>query len=321
MNRADDPLLEVEDLVVRYGDDAPAPAVDGVSLTLCRGEALGLVGESGSGKSTLARTIVGLVRPLSGDVRLAGRSVVGLPPKARRALCRRLQLVFQDPYGSLDPRLSVADAVAEPIRVHGLARRAEVAPIVDRALAEVGLDPAECRRRPHELSGGQRQRVGLARALVLEPEVLILDEPVSALDVSVQALALDLLLDLRRRRDLTLLFIAHDLAVVRRVSDRVAVMAGGRIVESGPRDDVYERPLHPYTRALLAAAPIPDPEAEARRRASRPTGLRPAAGLAPACPFTPGCPLAAKRCREEEPRLLPHRPGHDAACHLAEENA
>jgi oligopeptide transport system ATP-binding protein len=315
------PILEVDDLRVHFPTPAGVVrAVDGVSFRLRRGETLGLVGESGCGKSTTARAIVGLVPPTSGSVRFEGREIAG-NARALRALRPRLQMVFQDPYASLDPRMTVASIVAEPLQVHRRARgRAALDARVCELLSLVGLDPSMRRRYPHEFSGGQRQRIGLARALALEPDVLLLDEPVSALDVSVQAQVLNLLEDLRSRLDLSYLLIAHNLGVVRHVCDRVAVMYLGRVVEEAPRDDLFERPIHPYTRALLSAVPVPDPEVEARRRRIALTGEIPSPlARIEGCPFRTRCPHAFDRCVLETPLLLEHRPGRHAACHLPEE--
>jgi ABC-type oligopeptide transport system ATPase subunit len=261
----DEAVLEITDLHVHFTRRTGlrrsdvVRAVDGVSLTLGRGETLGLVGESGCGKSTLVRTVFGMNRPVSGEIRVLGERPELLPARQRRALQNRVQLVFQDPYSSLDPRLSVHDIVAEPLRIAGRYSRDRILEL----LAEVGLGPDALQRTPAQFSGGQRQRIGIARALALRPEVLILDEPVSALDVSVQAQVINLLGDLQARLGLSYLFIAHDLSVVRHLSDRVAVMRQGRIVETGDCRQIFERPAHPYTRSLLAAVPIPDPHQRA----------------------------------------------------------
>jgi oligopeptide/dipeptide ABC transporter ATP-binding protein len=316
------PLLAVEGLRVHF----PVPhgvvrAVDGVDFALARGETLGLVGESGCGKSTVARTIVGLVQPTAGSIRYDGREIAGLAPGPLRPFRRHLQMVFQDPYASLNPRMTVASAIGEALVLQRRDRREKtVDPEVCRLMGLVGLDPSMRRRYPHEFSGGQRQRIGLARALALEPDVLLLDEPVSALDVSVQAQVLNLLEDLRRELDLTYLFIAHHLAVVRHVSDRVAVMYLGRIVELASRDEIYERPIHPYTVALLSAVPVPDPQVERRRERIRLEGEIPSpTARISGCPFRTRCPHAFDRCVEETPLLKEHEPGHWAACHLPEE--
>ena len=294
-------------------------AVDGVGFTIDRGQTLGLVGESGCGKTTVARLLLRLTEPTAGDVFFAGDSVFALDGPRLRALRRRMQVVFQDPYGSLNPRMRVRRTLAEPLEIHRLAAGAELERRVERLLDEVGLDPALARAYPHELSGGQRQRVGIARALAVEPEFLVCDEPVSALDVSVQAQVLNLLADLRRKRGLTMLFIAHDLAVVRHMTEHVAVMYLGRIVERAPAQGLYAAPRHPYTTALLSAVPIPDPTRQTRRillPGDVPSPARPPSG----CPFHPRCPHPQKnaRCRSELPQLRELSAGHFAACHFAE---
>jgi len=317
-SQAGSPLLSVRDLHVGF----PSPhglvkAVDGVSFDLKRGETLSLVGESGCGKSTTARAIIGLVRPSSGSIEFDGRDIA----HDRRALAAarsRLQMVFQDPYASLDPRMDAGAIVGEPLVVH---RRVRGRDALDARVCElferVGLDPTMRRRYPHEFSGGQRQRIGLARALALDPDVVLLDEPVSALDVSVQAQVLNLLEDLRRRHGLTYLFIAHNLGVVRHVSDRIAVMYLGRIVEIAPRDDLFARPVHPYTKALLSAVPVPDPDAEARRRRIPIEGEIPSpTARIEGCAFRSRCPLAFDRCAVETPVLTERSSGRLAACHL-----
>jgi oligopeptide transport system ATP-binding protein len=314
----DVPLLSVTDLHVGFPTEGGlVRAVDGVSFDLRRGETLSLVGESGCGKSTTARAIVGLIRPDAGRIEFEGRDIA-FDRRALKAVRPRLQMLFQDPYASLDPRMDVGAIVAEPLVVH---RRLDGRAELDRRVCElfetVGLDASLRRRYPHEFSGGQRQRIGLARALALEPDVLLLDEPVSALDVSVQAQVLNLLEDLRRRHGLTYLFIAHNLGVVRHVSDRVAVMYLGRIVETGPRDDLFGRPLHPYTVALLSAVPVPDPALEARRRRIPLQGEIPSpTAVIEGCAFRSRCAHAFDRCSVEAPRLVEREPGRFAACHL-----
>ncbi len=319
------PLLRVVDLVKHYASGGlfarkgpPVRAVDGVSFELGRGETLGLVGESGCGKSTVGRTILRLQEPTGGKAFFEGTDVFALERAALRQLRRRMQIIFQDPYGSLNPRMRVGDAVAEGIEIHRLATGAEVKRRVGALLEEVGLDPTYARRYPHEFSGGQRQRIGIARALAVEPAFIVCDEPVSALDVSVQAQVLNLLADLQRRRDLSYLFIAHDLAVVRQVAQRVAVMYLGRIVEEGFTEALLARPSHPYTVALLSAAPEPDPESQ-KQRIVLAGDLPSPSAPPPGCPFHTRCfhPKRDERCRTELPVLRPVN-GTRAACHYAE---
>jgi oligopeptide/dipeptide ABC transporter ATP-binding protein len=319
------PLLQVRDLVKYYsagglfgGGAPPVRAVDGVSFEVGQGETLGLVGESGCGKSSAGRTILRLQEPTSGSAVFEGTDVFSLDRPSLRRLRRRMQIIFQDPYGSLNPRMTVGAAVAEGIEIHRLAAGAEVARRVSALLEEVGLDPGYARRYPHEFSGGQRQRIGIARALAVEPAFIVCDEPVSALDVSVQAQVLNLLADLQRDRGLSYLFIAHDLAVVRQIAQRVAVMYLGRIVESGPTEALLSAPRHPYTVALLSAVPEPDPT---RRRARIVLGgdLPSPSNPPPGCPFHTRCfhPAKDQRCRTEVPEL--RLVGSTAAaCHYAE---
>jgi peptide/nickel transport system ATP-binding protein len=317
-------LLEVRDLVKHYaagglfGGGRPVRAVEGVSFDVGRSETVALVGESGCGKSSVGRTILRLQEPTSGRAMFDGIDVFALDRAALRRLRRRMQVIFQDPYGSLNPRMTVGAAVAEGIEIHGLARGAEIGRRVAGLLEEVGLDPGYARRYPHEFSGGQRQRIGIARALAVEPSFIVCDEPVSALDVSVQAQVLNLLADLQRDRGLSYLFIAHDLAVVRQIARRVEVMYLGRIVESGPTEALLASPRHPYTVALLSAVPEPDPT----RRRSRivlsgdlPSPSNPPSG----CPFHTRCfhPGRNERCRTELPLLRPVG-ATLAACHYAE---
>jgi oligopeptide/dipeptide ABC transporter ATP-binding protein len=319
------PLLEVRDLVKYYhagglfGRSAPpVRAVDGVSFELAKGETLALVGESGCGKSSVGRTILRLQEPTSGRALFDGVDVFGLGREELRRLRRRMQIVFQDPYSSLNPRMTVGAAIAEGIEIHHLAPRREISARVSALLEEVGLDPAYARRYPHEFSGGQRQRIGIARALGVQPAFIVCDEPVSALDVSVQAQVLNLLSDLQRQRQLSYLFIAHDLAVVRQIAHRIAVMYLGRIVEQGATDDLLSQPRHPYTVALLSAVPEPDPTVQ-RRRIVLSGDLPSPSNPPPGCPFHTRCfhPLKSERCRTEVPLL---RPVHAtlAACHYAE---
>ncbi len=320
-NDVSGPLLSIRDLEVHFPSPAgPVRAVDGVSFDLRRGETLGLVGESGCGKSTTARAIVGLVPITGGTILFDGVDLARGGKSAWREARPRLQMVFQDPYASLNPRMTVARIVSEPLAIHGRlpggsAREARVCELLET----VGLDASLRRRYPHEFSGGQRQRIGLARALALEPDLLLLDEPVSALDVSVQAQVLNLLEDLRRRLGLTYLFIAHNLGVVRHVSDRIAVMYLGRIVELATRDALFASPLHPYTEALLSAVPVPDPEIEAhRKRIPLPGEIPSPTARIEGCPFRSRCPKAFDRCATEAPELREHRRDQWAACHLPE---
>jgi peptide/nickel transport system ATP-binding protein len=293
-------------------------AVDRVSLDIGESEVLGLVGESGCGKSTLGRAHIRPVEPTSGRIVFDGQDITGFSDAQMRPIRRRVQMVFQDPFASLNPRHSVGRIIAEPLKVHGWADDRHVR--VRELLELVGLPSDAASRYPHEISGGQRQRVGLARALALHPDFLVCDEPVSALDVSIQAQIVNLLEDLQNRLDLTYLFIAHDLAVVRHISDRIVVMYLGKVVEIAPADDLYENPLHPYTLALLSAIPIPDPRIERQRRSIRVPGDLPSpANPPPACRFHTRCPFVQPtRCAEDEP-VLRELDGHIVACHFAEE--
>jgi peptide/nickel transport system ATP-binding protein/oligopeptide transport system ATP-binding protein len=295
-------------------------AVDGVSFTIASGRTLGLVGESGCGKSTTGRAMLRLIEPDRGRVTIDGQDVLALGARELRVLRRRLQIVFQDPYGSLNPRMTVRQTLAEPLAIHRIARAASAQQRIAALLEEVGLDRAFQDSYPHELSGGQRQRVGIARALSVEPQVLVLDEPVSALDVSVQAQVLNLLVDLQERRRLTYLFIAHDLAVVKHIADDVAVMYLGKIVERASAAALYAGPRHPYTTSLLSAVPVPDPRAQ-RQRIVLAGDVPSPAHPPPGCPFHPRCPHPKKneRCRTEPPALREVTPGQLVACHFAEE--
>jgi len=311
------PCLEVRDLQVgfRLDDGRFVQAVRGVSLAVCQGEILGLVGESGCGKSTLARACAALVPVNAGDVLLNGVSFHGLPPRERRRRRPDLQMVFQDPYASLNPRMTVQETLAEAIRVRQPLRGAALRAAVQRLLTEVGLSAEQAVRYPHEFSGGQRQRIAIARALATQPRLIIADEPVSALDVSIQAQIINLTRRLCRDHALAMLFISHDLAVVHYLADRIAVMYLGRIMEIGPADAVILRPAHPYTRALVSAIPDPDPTREQARShlllaGDLPSLLRPPSG----CPFRTRCPWAAAACATAEPALLPAGEGRQASC-------
>ncbi|RYZ35050.1 MAG: dipeptide ABC transporter ATP-binding protein [Myxococcaceae bacterium] len=323
-----EPLVQVRDLKVHFPvrggffgrAKGAVRAVDGVSFDVARGETLGLVGESGCGKSTLGRAVLRLLDPTAGSIRVDGRELTGLSQRQLRPLRRRMQLVFQDPYASLNPRMTVEDILGEPFAIHGLAkgraREQEVLSLLDA----MGL-PREARHRyPHEFSGGQRQRIGIARAIALRPDLVVADEPISALDVSIQAQIVNLLVDLQRERGLTYVFIAHDLKIVEYVSTRVAVMYLGRIVEVAPSRVLYAGPRHPYTQALLSAVPVPDPERPRTRLllpGEPPSPLSPPSG----CSFHPRCPYVMERCRRESPPLYPLGDGHAAACFLAEGDA
>jgi oligopeptide transport system ATP-binding protein len=320
-----DPILELSDVKTHFPIQhgfilrkqlGTVKAVDGVTLTVGRGEVLGLVGESGCGKSTLARTIMQLVPTTAGAILLEGKNLGGGTPEELRDVRRHMQMVFQDPYASLNPRMTVFDTLAEPLRVHGVCPPAEIPQRVAALMNEVGLAPRFMQKYPHEFSGGQRQRIAIARALALQPKLIIADEPVSALDVSIQAQILNLLAQLGRKMNLSLIFIAHDLSVVKHISDRIAVMYLGKIVELGPAVDVIERPLHPYTRALVSAIPTPNPDVErARQRlvlpGDPPSPINPPAG----CAFHPRCPFAQEKCKAAVPPLLAAgTPSRTVAC-------
>ncbi|MBF8188909.1 ATP-binding cassette domain-containing protein [Nonomuraea sp. K274] len=308
-------ILRIDNLVKHYG---PVRAVDGLSLEIGQGEVLGLVGESGSGKSTVGKCVLRLTEPTSGAVELDGRDITHLSRRAMRPLRRDVHMVFQDPYSSLNPRFTIERIVGEPLLRHKVTGRRETSERVSAMLEKVGLRQEMRSRFPHELSGGQRQRVGLARALILEPKLVVADEPVSALDVSVQASVLNLITDLQRDMGFSCLFITHDLSVVEFLADRIAVMYLGKIVESGPTAEIFAAPRHPYTQALLSAAPVADPVRQRERRrivlgGDVPSPVDPPSG----CRFHTRCPLAYDACRTEEPLLIDTRGnGHPAACHL-----
>ncbi len=291
-------------------------AVDGVSLDVAPGETLGLVGESGCGKSTTGRCILRLIEPTSGEIWFQGRDVTALEGEALRAMRRDMQIIFQDPFASLNPRHTVGGIIGEALTIHGLVKgRQEMEDKVVQLLETVGLRPEHMRRFPHEFSGGQRQRIGIARALAVEPKLIVCDEPVSALDVSIQAQVINLLEDLQEKFGLTYLFIAHDLSVVEHISDRVAVMYLGRVVEVATSEELYANPLHPYTEALLSAVPIPDPKIKRKRivlQGDVPNPIRPPSG----CHFHTRCPIAEARCKTEVPALKSVGGRHQVSCHL-----
>jgi oligopeptide/dipeptide ABC transporter ATP-binding protein len=317
------PLIEVSDLrkyyPLRKGLFGRAAgrvhAVDGVSFSIGEGETLGLVGESGCGKSTVGRAILRLIEPTSGAIRVQGRDITGLSRRDLRPLRRQMQIVFQDPFSSLNPRIRVGKIVGEPLKVHGVLNRREREEKVAQLFERVGLRAGQMRNYPHQFSGGQRQRVSIARALALDPRFIVADEPVSALDVSIQAQVINLLMDLQRQSRLSYLFISHNLAVVEHIAHRVAVMYLGRIVEYADKAALFARPQHPYTEALLAAVPMPDPALKRQKRhvgGDVPSPIAPPSG----CHFHPRCPYAEARCRVESPLLREVAPGQLAACHL-----
>jgi oligopeptide/dipeptide ABC transporter ATP-binding protein len=319
----DPPVLEVRDLKkhfpIRRGLLQRAAgtvfAVDGVSFAINKGETLGLVGESGCGKTTVGRTVLRLVDPTAGSIKVAGDEISQLDKKALRPYRRQMQIIFQDPFSSLDPRMSAGDIVAEPLRVHGIASGREVRAKVVALFDRVGLRKAQMDNYPHQFSGGQRQRIGIARALALQPRLIVGDEPVSALDVSIQAQVLNLMLDLQREMGLAYLFISHNLAVVEHISHNIAVMYLGRIVEYTDKRTLFLRPLHPYTEQLLLAVPVPDPRVKRKKRVLQgdvPSPVNPPSG----CHFHTRCPYAIDRCRVESPPLREVQPGQWVACHL-----
>ncbi|HZJ25051.1 MAG TPA: dipeptide ABC transporter ATP-binding protein [Anaerolineales bacterium] len=326
-NNHNDILVRVDNLVKHFPimkgffqkQVGAVRAVDGVSFDVYRGETLGLVGESGCGKSTTGRTILQLYRPTSGDVQFDGVNLVTLKGEDLRMMRRKMQMIFQDPYASLNPRMTVGEIVREPLMVHQVATEAEGNERVKQLLELVKLNPSFTSRYPHEFSGGQRQRIGIARALALQPSFIVCDEPISALDVSIQAQVVNLLEELQEQFNLTYLFIAHDLSMVRHISDRVAVMYLGVVVELATRDELYNHPLHPYTQALLSAVPIPDPVIESTRKRTILVGDVPSPVNPPSgCRFRTRCPIAEPVCAESRPEFREIKPGHFVACFFAE---
>lgn len=325
MNYKEEALLRVKNLVMHFPVKRGVfrqtvgyvHAVDDISFDIWRGETLGLVGESGCGKTTTGRAILQLYKPTAGHIYFGDEDLVTLRGKSLRRLRARMQMIFQDPYASLNPRMSVQQIIGEPLQIFGLARGKAIRQRAQELLELVGLNPAYVDRFPHEFSGGQRQRIGVARALALQPDLIICDEPISALDVSIQAQVVNLLEDLQKQFNLTYLFIAHDLSMVRHISDRVAVMYLGIIVELAGQEELYENPLHPYTKALLSAVPIPDPLVEEHRQRVILTGDVPSPVDPPSgCRFRTRCPLAAEICAKEKPEFREVFPGHFVACHM-----
>lgn len=315
------PFIEIEGLKKYFdiGNHQILKAVDDISFSISKGETLGLVGESGCGKSTAGRTIIRLYEPTAGSVKIEGKDVTKVSKSQFKAYRSQMQMVFQDPYASLNPRMTILDIIGEALDIHGLAKsKADRKRRVEELLEIVGLNGEHASRYPHEFSGGQRQRIGITRALAVQPQFMILDEPISALDVSIQAQIVNLLIDLQKKMGLTYLFVAHDLSMVKYMSDRVAVMYLGKIVELAKSEDLYANPQHPYTKALLSAIPVPDPDFEAGKerivlKGDLPSPVNPPSG----CPFRTRCPAATERCAAEVPMLRETRPGHIAACHYA----
>jgi len=325
MNSAAQPaLLEVEGLGKRFDVrggllrrvTGRVNAVDDVSFAIGRGETLGLVGESGCGKSTVGKTLLKLIEPTSGTIRLEGRDITALSARDMRPVRRKLQIVFQDPFSSLNPRMTAGDIVGEPLGIHGLAARGERQQLTAEMFERVGLRPDQMARYPHEFSGGQRQRISIARALAVDPELIVADESVSALDVSIQASVINLLVRLQADSGVSFLFISHDMSVIEHISHRVAVMYLGRIVEIGRREQVFARPTHPYTEALLSAVPVPDPATRRKKRILLSGDVPSPMSPPPGCHFHTRCPIAEERCRVEKPQLREVQPGHFSACHL-----
>jgi peptide/nickel transport system ATP-binding protein/oligopeptide transport system ATP-binding protein len=323
--KSNNTLVEVNNLVkyfpVRAGvlqrTVAQVKAVDDVSFAIKEGETIGMVGESGCGKTTVGRTMLRLVEPTSGEVKYEGKDIFKMRPSELKEMRRHMQIIFQDPYASLDPRMPIGESVMEGLHIHGVGTKKDRYDIMQTYLKKVGLEDYHARRYPHEFSGGQRQRIGIARALVLQPKFIVCDEPVSALDVSIQSQVLNILKDLQDEFGLTYLFIAHNLSVVEHISDRVAVMYLGKMVELASREDLYREPLHPYTRALMSAIPVPDPNLKRDRiilKGDVPSPMNPPSG----CRFHPRCPIAIDKCSQEEPQFKEVKPNHWAACWLAE---
>ncbi len=327
MNGHKEVLIEVRDLKKYFpvrgsllgSKKQVLKAVDGVTLSIYKGETLGLVGESGCGKTTVGRTILKLYAPTDGRIIFEGNDITDLNERQMRPYRKKMQIIFQDPYASLNPRMTVGDIIAESIDIHNIARGEERKAIIYDLLSKVGLNKEHANRYPHEFSGGQRQRIGIARALAVNPEFIVCDEPISALDVSIQAQIVNLLEDLQEELGLTYLFIAHDLSMVKHISNRIGVMYLGKLVELAPSDELYDRSLHPYTRALLSAIPVPDPDAAQQRKriileGDVPTPINPPSG----CRFRTRCPIAREVCAQEEPVMRDYGGGHMVACHFAE---